>query len=476
VETGALAGGGAGAGVGIGGLLGGGVADVLGGALGGAAGGALGGVATGQNVGTGALTGAAGGALSGGVAAFGGVGGTPGAAGTAGAAPGAGTGAGGIAAPAGTTPDIGMPLDVSGGSLGPGSGIGSPLDVSQGGFGSVTGIGADTGGGGVGGGGAAVSPSTTSTLGSISGSNSGFGLGDDNVGTANVAFNETTDGSSTPPGSTGSAGNAISNWFTGNNPPPSGGGFTTADVTGQSIPIPPVPPSLDASGNPQFDASGNPIYPTQDAAQAAAAYNASGGVGTTAPPGPGGLPGIINSIFGGGSGSGSGIGSFLGQHANLLIPAAGLGYEALKANQGLSNIPGYNPLQATAGQLSTQGQELQNYITSGTLPPGVQTQLNQAQQQAEAQIRGMYASRGMSGSSAEVTDLNNVRNTVISQGSQIAMNLLQTGVNESGLSANLYAQILQQSLNQDNQLGQGIAALAGAAARPTINLAGSANG
>ena len=77
---------------------------------------------------------------------------------------------------------------------------------------------------------------------------------------------------------------------------------------------------------------------------------------------------------------------------------------------------------------------------------------------------------GQSGSTAEMTDLSNVDATMSSQGANIALSLLNSGVSESNLSASLYGQLMQTALQQDNILSQAIGSLAGAAARPTINV------
>jgi hypothetical protein len=100
----------------------------------------------------------------------------------------------------------------------------------------------------------------------------------------------------------------------------------------------------------------------------------------------------------------------------------------------------------------------------------VQGALNNAGAAAQAAIRSQYASRGMSGSSAEATDLANVQSTIAGQGAQIAQQLLQTGVSESNLSAQLYQSIMSANLQQDAQLGTALSTLAGAAARPTVTV------
>jgi hypothetical protein len=146
------------------------------------------------------------------------------------------------------------------------------------------------------------------------------------------------------------------------------------------------------------------------------------------------------------------------------LAGATLGLDALRGNQ----IPkGENAISSEATQLGQQATQLQSYLSSGTLPPGVQTALNQAASSASAAIRSQYASRGMSGSSAEAADLADVQNTIVSQGVSIATNLLNTGVNEANLASQLYGQILSTSLAQDNQLASALATLASASARPT---------
>lgn len=184
---------------------------------------------------------------------------------------------------------------------------------------------------------------------------------------------------------------------------------------------------------------------------------AGAGYGPTATPSPG--------LF-------SGVSSFLKSNpwvTQLGIPAAALGYEAL-TKPSLSSIPGYSQIQGEAGQLSAQGAQLQSYLNSGTLPPGVKTSLDQASASAKAAIKSQYASSGQSGSSAEAADLANVDNTMASQGASIALNLLNSGVQESQLSAQLYGSLMNTALSQDQQLSSAIGNLAGAAARPTINI------
>ena len=157
----------------------------------------------------------------------------------------------------------------------------------------------------------------------------------------------------------------------------------------------------------------------------------------------------------------SSAGNILTSNPGALLAGAGLGVDALKQGQTLK---GQNNISSIAGQEQQQGQQLETYLQNGTLPPGLQAGLAQASKAAEASIRSQYAARGMSGSSAEAQDLANLQSTVESQGAQMAMQLLNTGISETGMAAGLYQQIMNSALQKDQQLGSAISSFASAAA------------
>ena len=218
---------------------------------------------------------------------------------------------------------------------------------------------------------------------------------------------------------------------------------------------------------------GGTTFPNAGSAAASGAI-AQGGPDAAAALAPSGGGNTIANAFS--NPSLSTIGSALSANSNWLAPAALIGYEGLKSSESLSNIPGYSGLSNTASQLGGQATQLESYLQTGNLPPGIQQSLTQAGDAAKAAIRGQYASRGMSGSSAEAQDIANVDTTIAGQGAQIATNLLSTGVSEANLSSELYSQILNANLTQDNQLGQALSTLAAGAARPSVTLAGTASG
>lgn len=145
---------------------------------------------------------------------------------------------------------------------------------------------------------------------------------------------------------------------------------------------------------------------------------------------------------------------------SALLAGGGLVLDAAKATKLAS---GEAALKQQASQLSQQGQALGGYLQSGTLPPGLQQGITQATNAAKATIRSQYASRGMSGSSAEQQELQAVDERAQAQGAQQALQLLQMGVSETGMASGLYQALMGQSLQQDKDLSSSIAAFAAAA-------------
>ena len=149
----------------------------------------------------------------------------------------------------------------------------------------------------------------------------------------------------------------------------------------------------------------------------------------------------------------------LGANAGPLVAGAGL-LENLTANN--SNLTGLPELKSIAGSLENTGANLASYVQNGTLPPGAQAGLDQAKNAAAAAIRSKYASMGMSGSTAEVQDLNNLTLQTEAQQFQIADSLLKTGLDATNISAQTYGQLLSFDQKQSADTGAAIASLAAA--------------
>lgn len=152
------------------------------------------------------------------------------------------------------------------------------------------------------------------------------------------------------------------------------------------------------------------------------------------------------------------FGKMVGANAAPLVAGGGLLYNLFNK----PSTAGLDQLNAEATALGQQGQELSSYIQSGKLPPGAQAALEQATKSAQASVRSKYASMGMSGSTAETQELNNVTLQAQAQAFSIADQLLKTGIDETGLAANIYEGLAQIDLAQSQQTGTAIASLAAA--------------
>ena len=148
-------------------------------------------------------------------------------------------------------------------------------------------------------------------------------------------------------------------------------------------------------------------------------------------------------------------------YGSLALGGAGLAYNMLKGNEP---VPYSAQLESQAAQLQAQGAQLQGYLSSGTLPPGIGAALQGAHDSAAASIRAQYASRGMSGSSAEMQDLSNLAQTTVSQGANIASSLLSTGVSEQQFASGLYQNLMAQSVAQDTAMSNAMAGFTNAMA------------
>lgn len=164
-----------------------------------------------------------------------------------------------------------------------------------------------------------------------------------------------------------------------------------------------------------------------------------------------------------------------------VLSAGQFGANLLKGDQML---PGQrslgqaaNNINAASGQLLTtgagmvkQGQKLEDFINTGTLPPGMAQGLRTATEAAKAHIKSGYAQRGMSGSSAEAQDIQAAEDRATAAASDLSLQLLQQGagivatgvstegqaINSESLAASLYRDILNNALAEDQELGKSI--------------------
>lgn len=124
-----------------------------------------------------------------------------------------------------------------------------------------------------------------------------------------------------------------------------------------------------------------------------------------------------------------------GEALKGLVAGGGLAYNLI---EGSPSSSAEKSLKSIAGQQSAQGQQLESYITNGTLPPGAQQWVDSQTAAQKAAIRGKYAQLGMTGSTAETQELNGVDQQASAQMFTLASDLLNTGVNETNASGTLY--------------------------------------
>jgi hypothetical protein len=142
--------------------------------------------------------------------------------------------------------------------------------------------------------------------------------------------------------------------------------------------------------------------------------------------------------------------------SNILssIAPLALGASLLKKPAGLNQLTG------VANEALAKGNQLQNYATSGTLPPGQQAALDSAINATIAGIRGKYAQVGQSGSSAEMQEVSAARERAVAMGGNIAAQLSAQGLSETQLASGIYEQLMNVQIQQDQALSQGIGNLA----------------
>jgi hypothetical protein len=153
----------------------------------------------------------------------------------------------------------------------------------------------------------------------------------------------------------------------------------------------------------------------------------------------------------------------VGKVGGALAAGAGLGMNLLRGNQ---MDPNQQKLQDLAGQLGSQGQVLESYLKTGKLPPALQAQLDQAKASEKARIIAGAAARGLPTdprmNSALAQELNNVDTNAIAAMAKVQVDMLNTGLKETGMSMELYQMLTKLDMQQNEDLMKSIASFAAA--------------
>ncbi len=144
-------------------------------------------------------------------------------------------------------------------------------------------------------------------------------------------------------------------------------------------------------------------------------------------------------------------------------------------------------LRNSTQPLTAEAQEMMSYVSKGTLPPAMQTQVKAGTDAAKAQAASIMAQHGLSADPAHNAQLKQQFDTIDSQALQlqatmakqlydsglqaiqaanqtqsVAASLTNTGVNAVGLTQNTYLALQKIYADQDKQQQQAIANFAGA--------------
>lgn len=130
-------------------------------------------------------------------------------------------------------------------------------------------------------------------------------------------------------------------------------------------------------------------------------------------------------------------------------------------------------LGSQAAALNAQGQQLAAYLQSGTLPPGLQTAVDQATKAYKARVIANHAKNGMSTdprqNSALAAELGQADTNAIMMAAQLGQQLLQSGqefmkmgMNAQGLSSKIYEGLIKLDREQSAATGKAIANFAAA--------------
>lgn len=229
-------------------------------------------------------------------------------------------------------------------------------------------------------------------------------------------------------------------------------------------------PAANLGVNPSSPAYGsNPLTPYGTINPAYDVANAGGAAGGTAPnaAAPTAEKGILESL-----------GLTSKNIPGAAIGAAGLGYSVL---QGQKQSQYAQQMAEQAASLNAQGQQLYSYLQNGNLPPGLQASLKQATDAAKSKIISNFASQGMNTdpnqNTALAAELAAVDQQALISTAQIGQQLLGAGVQEAGLSSQLYTTLAGIDQTQTANIGRSIASFASAVSGggPRIQIGGSSS-
>jgi hypothetical protein len=159
------------------------------------------------------------------------------------------------------------------------------------------------------------------------------------------------------------------------------------------------------------------------------------------------------------------------------LGAAGLGYNIYSGQKQTANEKALSAdaeiATKNSNDMVASGEALQQYLTSGTLPPQYQAQVDQAINDAKTRAISNAAAQGLptdptknTALAQSLASIDNQRPQMVTQvASQLfssGAGLVQAGQSAAGLSADLYKALVQNDTTQAGDIGKAIASLAAA--------------
>ena len=222
--------------------------------------------------------------------------------------------------------------------------------------------------------------------------------------------------------------------------------------------------------NPATTASTNPL-----STAGGTGGTASLGAAPSATPSSGGFLDTLGNALSP-SNLASGIGkSITSNPLGLALGAGGLGYSILNGQKQTANE---QALEQQAQNSAALGNQLSSYLTSGTLPPGLQAGVTSAVQNAKAVAISNAAHNGLSTDPTQNTALAQQLAAIDAQTpaltAQIGQELLAGGQAASGLSSQTYTTLANIDQTQTQAIGKAIASMAAALSgkTPGVNVGG----
>jgi hypothetical protein len=152
--------------------------------------------------------------------------------------------------------------------------------------------------------------------------------------------------------------------------------------------------------------------------------------------------------------------SIVNNPLSLVAPAAGLGGLAYNVLQSKKQLPEQTALDQAALTATNTGNQLSSYLTSGTLPAGLQTAVDKATQDAKTAAISNAAKNGQptdpSQNTALAAQLASIDQQATITTATVGQQLLSSGLSETQLASQDFSTLLNADMTQQNNIATAI--------------------